>query len=258
MRKEIAQNELEREQLKTSILEEQKLVLEKTVTERTHELQEANEQLHSQNKVVKQRENEKALLLQELNHRVKNNFQTISGLLSLQARSITDKEALRAIKESKSRIEALAMIHRELYNTHELTHLNMRGYTERLVQNLLTTSQIQSEIDLSIVVCDIPMPIQKAIPVGLILNELITNSLKHALPKVEKPHLLVSMSVKQEGVTELIVADNGPGLEKNIDRPVGFGLRLINALVKQLKGHMSHLAENGHAVSIRFETGEKK
>jgi len=181
---------------------------------------------------------EKEVLLREIHHRVKNNLQVISSLLRLQARHITDKTYKRMFAESQNRLSAMVLIHELLYRSDNLARVDVRGYVLGLAHLLfssfgIASTRIQFQADVS----SISMSVDAAIPCGLIVNELVSNSLKHAFPDGRRG--IIHVVFRKTGHTfEMTVADNGIGLPEHIEleNAETLGLRLVNALVKQLQG----------------------
>jgi len=212
-------------------------------------------------KVTKQKEiiskalSEKDLLLREIHHRVKNNLQLVSSLLTLQSRSIDDETALQAINEGKSRVRSMALIHQDLYNKKNLTGIGVKEYVEKLIQELFYTYQIEKDrIALRTDVQDIELDVDTLIPLGLVINELITNSLKYAWPDGKNGILSVSL-LKNDNSLTLKVKDNGKGYNPSEVRENSFGSTLISALVEQLEGHITTTttSDNGTEVCIQLQ-----
>ncbi len=204
----------------------------------------ANVEITSQKKLVEKRENEKALLLKELNHRVKNNLQMVASLLNLQARQLKGHPAAEALISCKYRVEALTLMHRKLYREDVDTNIDLKDYVEELANNLVMNfgQEYQLKLDLE----SFRMNIDKAIPLGLIINELITNSLKYAKPEKEFPVLSVSVKNSIDKIT-LSIADNGRGLPEGFDwrSSSSFGLKLVHSLVSQLEAEIDYEGDNG-------------
>ncbi|MCX5810280.1 MAG: PAS domain S-box protein [Proteobacteria bacterium] len=209
---------------------------------------------------------EKELLLSEVHHRVKNNMQVISGLLDLQASSSKNPELTEMLNEGQRRIRAMAMIHEELYGSKDFTRIDLAGYVRTLSQELFQAYKINpGKIDLVIqtdgAVC---VDISKAIPCGLILNELISNVFKHAFPGDTPGKLEIIIretknteidSQAQAPVIEIVVRDNGLGIPDDVDihKPQTVGLHLVNGLVKhQLDGQIEVTRDAGTAFRITF------
>ncbi len=176
---------------------------------------------------------EKEILLKEIHHRVKKNMQVISSLLSLQAKMIKDDKSREAIKESQNRVMSIALVHEKLYQSESLAKIDYSEYLRKMVKNLLDSYSVQpGKIDLVIEAGDIVLPINKAIPVSLIINELLSNSLKYAFPKGEAG--VVGISFKREGEQYFLnVWDTGVGLPAGFtwDKSDTLGLQLVSSLV---------------------------
>jgi two-component sensor histidine kinase len=205
--------------------------------------QQANLTLAEQKEVIRNREDEKALLLKELNHRVKNNLQMISSLLNLQGSELKGHPAEAAIAAGKFRVDALALIHQKLYREDIHTTIALKEYLEELVLNLCYSFDDRLKPDLDIEAIDVS--IDQAIPLALIVNEWVTNALKYAYDSVAAPKLNVELA-QQQGQLTLKVADNGKGLpDTEPDNPTSFGLKLVHSLARQLKAEMVHKNEQG-------------
>lgn len=215
----------------------------------------SNEALQLQKSLVEKREKEKALLLRELHHRVKNNFQIVSSLLNLQYYDTEDKETAAAIKSGQARVEAMSMIHRELYQSENITTIEMQDYITHLIDNTAYFFDYDSdEFDTDLTVDQQPLGVKYAIPLGVIINELITNSFKHAFRTVKRPLLGLSLSINEPSQqVSLSLWDNGPGLPDRSDiQETSFGLELIRDLVSQLKGSFSIEGNEGSKFVINF------
>ncbi|MBW4256795.1 sensor histidine kinase [Methanobacterium subterraneum] len=198
---------------------------------------------------------EKIVLLREIHHRVNNNLQIISSLFNLQSNYV-DENSKDILMASQSRVKSMAMIHEKLYQSPDLTRINMKDYIESFVSGLFSlymveTTAIHLQTDLE----DIEMGIDTAIPVGLIINELVTNSLKHAFPAGNEGGI-IEISFRKEGeLLTLKIADNGIGLpeRRKIETKKSLGLQLVSNLVNQLDGTMMVSGENGTEVKLQFE-----
>ena len=200
---------------------------------------------------------EKELLIGEVHHRVKNNLQVISGLLDLQAASSGNPELMEMFHESQSRIRSMALIHEKLYDSKNFARIDLAGYVRGLSQELFQTYKISpGEIDLIIQTGgDVYVDINKAIPCGLILNELISNALKHAFSGDGAGAITVIIRKYDNKEIEIVVGDNGLGLPDDVDirQPRSMGLHLVNGLVKnQLDGQIEVRRDNGTEFRIIF------
>lgn len=196
---------------------------------------------------------EKEVLLKEIHHRVKNNLQIVYSLLTLQANGIADNDIKVLFNESRDRIGSMALIHEKLYNSSDLSYINFSHYLQELTQNIASTYQRQ-EIKLSVEVESIFLDINSGIPCGLIVNELVSNSYKHAFPKGEAGQIRIGMTRGATGQYQLTVADNGGGVPPHVDirNPTSLGLQLVSVLTKQLQGEISLNTDAGTRFIITF------
>jgi PAS domain S-box-containing protein len=221
-------------------------VIYRDITER----KQAEERIHASLR-------EKEILLREIHHRVKNNMQVISSLLDLQASSSKNPELIAMFHESQSRIRAMSLVHEKLYASNDFARIDLAGYVRALSQELFQSYKINSgEIALIFQADgDVYVDINKAIPCGLILNELISNALKHAFPRDRHGELQIIMRETKNTEIEIVVRDNGIGLPDDVDihQPRTVGLHLVNGLVKnQLDGQMEVRRDNGTEFRIKF------
>ncbi len=197
---------------------------------------------------------EKEVLLQEVHHRVKNNLQFISSLLSLQSKQIKNKEDYKVFKSSQGQIKAMALLHEELYRAENLENINFEEYTRKLLASLLYSYGARPDaIALRIAVSN-TIGLNKAIPCGLIINELVSNSLKYAFSGKKRGVLQIKF-LRSKGRAKLIVSDNGVGIPKGIDfkNTETFGLRLVNMLVEQIDGTIELDRHDGTKFTIIFD-----
>jgi PAS domain S-box-containing protein len=197
---------------------------------------------------------EKELLLREIHHRVKNSLQIISSLLSLQADEIDDKEIVERYNESENRIHTIALVHESLYNSNDISEINFHDYVESLVQNIKDSYNIDiKNIIITLELDDYELGIETAIPLGLIINELVSNAIKHAFINQEG-NILLKLT-KSDDIYELTISDDGKGLRNDfdMDNEKSLGFILINALVKQLEGEIEVLIDGGSVFIIKFK-----
>jgi len=209
--------------------------------------------------MVKTALGEKEVLLKELYHRTKNNMNVISSLMNIQARSIEDGKLLEAFKETQSRIKAMSLVHEKLYASRDLSHLDMKGYIEDLAHGIFAACKEDSKrVSLSLRLESVPLPIDMAVPVGLILNELISNSLKHAFPEGREGEIRISLR-SSGGRVRLEYADNGMGLDGDFEalRKKSLGLKLVSTLVKQLAGEMRVVNNRGAEFIFSWSGGDR-
>jgi PAS domain S-box-containing protein len=208
---------------------------------------------------------EKETLLKEIHHRVKNNLQVISSLLGLQARKITDRRVLRSLRDARERVRSMALVHEQLYLSDSLSHIDFCAYVDQLATKLAHAHN--PAVDVAVDVANVDLAVDRAIPCGLIINELLSNALEHAFPcgdegdEAPPPDARVDIGFhRAEGVYRLEVRDNGVGLPPGADvqalKAGSLGLELVTALVGQLDGHLdvtSDPSEGGAAFVITFE-----
>ncbi len=211
----------------------------------------ANDALREKNKVIEHSLDEKEVLLREIYHRVQNNLQFVSSLLNLQSRRVEDEGTKNVLKECKLRVQSMALIHQRLYKEESLKGISFENYIKNLVQSLQESYQIEEgRIATVFEIDDILMDIDTAIPMGLILNELITNAYKYAFPDFSKGELQIRL--KQEDGLTLSVADNGIGLREDFDinKSNSFGLKLVRSLAKKLNADVQFSSEGGTQVKL--------
>jgi PAS domain S-box-containing protein len=202
---------------------------------------------------LKQSLEEKEILLQEIHHRVKNNIQVISSLLQLQSHNVKDEKYKEMLKESRDRIRSMALVHEKLYQSENLANIDFNEYIKDLARNL-RRSYGATRIALN-VECDVSLGIDTAIPCGLIINELVSNSLKHAFPGNREGEIRIVFHSLSGGI-ELIVCDNGVGLPDGMDfrNTESLGLHLVTILAEgQLGGEISLDKSKGTAFRITFQ-----
>jgi PAS domain S-box-containing protein len=196
---------------------------------------------------------EKNVMLQEIHHRVKNNMQIISSLLSLQS-DFVDDDVRGVLEGSQNRVKSMALVHEKLYRSQSLSRINMADYIQSLVSDLFY-SYITKEDQIKIIfeIEDIEFNIETAIPCGLILNELISNSLKYAFPSGRNGEMHISLKLKEDNY-ELIVKDDGIGLPEDLEfeNMDSLGLKLVNSLITQLEGELEVDRGRGTEFKITF------
>jgi len=200
---------------------------------------------------------EKELLLKEIHHRVKNNLMVISSLLSLQSRYIKDKAALEVFKESQRRARSMALIHKMLYQSTDLKCIDFGDYIKTLTRELFRTYATGDNIKLNLDLGKTLLDINTAIPLGLIVNELISNSLKHAFPDNVPGEITVKFH-KEGDQFHFMVADTGVGLPEDLDftKTRSLGMRLVNTLVDQMNGTIELDRTRGTCFLIKFTEEE--
>jgi two-component sensor histidine kinase len=200
---------------------------------------------------------EKEVLLREIHHRVKNNMQIVDGLLYLQAQAIRDQMdpvAIDAFTKSRSRIKSMAAIHDRLYRSSDLSSIDCSEYLHTLVPELLRFYDISDRVNTRIESDPLRLAIDQAIPCGLIVNELLTNSLKHGFPDGRTGTVCIRIKEFADGRRILSVVDNGAGIPegKGLDSPGSLGLRLVRDLARQLDGQLVLESNGGTHVHVYF------
>lgn len=203
-------------------------------------------QLATQNQTISEQSSKLELMMKELHHRVKNNLQIVSSLLNLQTYNMEDPKAVRAIREGQQRIEAMSLIHQRLYQKEHLTTIDMKEYMSNLIESIMRAYGYDTKhFDLTLDIQERELDVELAMPIGLIINELVTNSFKYAYHLTKKPSLAVSL--KNDRGIVLDVRDNGPGIDLDNwqNRKGSFGKKLIKSLSEQLGGEAQIQNENG-------------
>jgi len=198
---------------------------------------------------------EKEVILKEIHHRVKNNLQIISSLLNLQSRHIGDEGIREVFRESQDRVHSLALVHEKLYDSRELARIDAASYVRSLASNLFHSYGVNPDrIRFAVDVTQVELGIDSAVPCGLVLNELVSNALKHAFPDDREGRLVVELRREDGGRMRLRVSDDGIGLPKDLDfrRAESLGLQLVNILVSQLDGSIEVTAGDGTTVEVTF------
>jgi len=204
--------------------------------------------LRTKNATIAEALSERELLLREIHHRVKNNLQVVSSLLSIQGREIKDEKAKDAISESKNRVHSMALIHQYLYSDQELASINMEEYIPNLCRKLFNAYKLDHDlIDLKIEVEPISLDVDTAIPLGIIVNELITNSLKYAFDADDEGQIAVTFAEKQNELV-LRVGDSGRGMQDKTRSDISFGMKLIRAFEEKLQAKIEILDNEGFEV----------
>ncbi len=198
---------------------------------------------------------EREVMLREIHHRVKNNMQIISSLLRLQSRQIKNKRILDIFNVGQNRIRSMALIHESLYQSKDLSRINFADYIKRLTTHLFSMYRIGAErVQLKVDVGEVFLDINRAIPCGLIVNELVSNSLKHAFPNGQEGKIVVKMNGNSRGKISLIVKDSGIGFPEDLDfkKTETLGMQLVTDLVAQIDGKIKLMKEQGTEFRVVF------
>ena len=217
-------------------------------------LRDVTERIRVENQ-IRQNLEEKNVLLKEIHHRVKNNLSVVISLLNLQADKLQSKnQAIKAFKESRDRIYAMAMVHEQLYQSGNFAEIDMKNYAHTLIQKLLQIYKPRTKIECNLKIQAVKIDINQAIPLGLILNELITNVLKHAFQDRPEGNLLISLKQLKSGPYDIIVQDDGKGLPEHIDPENidSLGFKLVKILTQQLDGQLFIDRKTGTKFRLMF------
>lgn len=219
------------------------IVIARDITQRLKIVKELQESLE-----------EKDVLLKEIHHRVKNNLQIISSMLSIQSRYFEEVQVREVFRECQNRIKSMALVHETLYMSKRLANIEFSGYIKTLVQRLsMSYREASAKVDVTISIPEVTLHIDTAVACGLIVNELVTNSFKHAFPGKRRGEIWISLT--QSGYQfSLSVRDNGIGLSREIDlsRTNSMGLQLVTTLSHQLNADMDLDKLNGTSVTLTF------
>jgi|GEM_PF-2297848 two-component sensor histidine kinase len=257
------EKEIDRRKQAELELEKTHMQLEMRVKERTIELEKAKRELGEELKWRKQSEGElkqsleqKERLLKEIHHRVKNSMQIISSMLTLQSLFTGDKKVLQILENFNNRIKSMALVHDMLYQTKDLNSIDSREYLETLLQTLLDyCNHDQKKIALKMDIERVSLDIETAIPLGLIVNELVTNSLKHGFQDTEEGEINISFHNGNGNRITVRICDNGKGLKEDFDIKTSgnMGLHITAMLAHQLNGEVKILKDSGTGFQINVE-----
>ncbi len=243
-------------------LQQNRMVRRKTAELRRElfERQVAEKELLASDQQLRQSLAEKESLLKEIHHRVKNNLQIVSSLLFLQEDDMKDARGVEILRESQNRVKSMALIHEQLYGTADLAKINFGRYVQGLTANLFDAYGIDpGRIRLNVQADDIALVVDMAVPCGLIINELVSNALKHAFLPETSGTVDIVIRTLNVGRIEIVVADDGIGI---VELPAdaekkSLGLRLVDTLTTQLGGTLALTTENGTRFNIVLTAPEK-
>lgn len=230
------------------------IAMEQEVQDRTRQLNAMISDLTKTQNELSSKNNQNVLLLKEIHHRVKNNLEVVSGLLALQSAKMDDPNMQEVMLASQNRVQSMGILHQKLYQSEHLAFIEMKNYFENLSINILDSYNESDRIKVTIEMKELELEVDTAVPLGLIVNELITNSLKYAFPKGEKGNIELSLKNLNEDNFQLIISDNGVG--KTLDakaKSTGFGLQLVDLLTRQIDGSLIQDVSNGTMILINFK-----
>ncbi|NOQ74622.1 MAG: hypothetical protein GQ574_21600 [Crocinitomix sp.] len=211
-------------------------------------------ELQSKNELVEQQNGEKTAMLKEIHHRVKNNLQVITSLLRLQSRDLKSVEAQVHFKEAIDRIGAMALIHNQMYQSKDIGKIELEHYLRSLSKNMMSSYLLNQNVKMNFEIDVEFAPTNTTVPIALLFNELVSNSLKHAFANQNKPEILIRIITQTNTTIQFIYSDNG-----HWTRPANedsFGLELIDTLAHQLNGTVTRNTENGTTYEIIFHLEE--
>ncbi|MEO5645058.1 MAG: two-component regulator propeller domain-containing protein [Bacteroidia bacterium] len=229
---------------RTARIKAHRLLLEAEVKERTIEISRQNE--------------EKTVMLKEIHHRVKNNLQVISSLLNLQADGISDKRVLNLFEDCRHRVNSMALIHQKMYQSNNLVNIDIGSYMDELIHSLIDAYDTNKSVHLHTDIENFPFRIDTIVPLGLILNEIISNSLKYAFEGRAEGDLSISLHIQAGNQYVLEVADNGNGIPPHIkfENAETLGMQLIHMLTGQINGKVS-VSHDGGGTKYKIEFEEE-
>ncbi len=230
-----------------------------TIKAAQENLEEKYREIRQKNNLLQSSLQEKVLLIKEVHHRVKNNLQIISSLLKLQANNLSDSQSIDAFNESQQRIRSMALIHEKLYKNGNFVKLNLEEYVKDLLNSLFITYKLSTyKVSRNIEIGNIPVDVDIAITLGLLINEIVTNSIKYALSNADNGIISIKLKSFEKNCYSLVIKDNGKGFpaEINVDESESLGIMLIKTLTEQLQGTIKFNSNNGAEVIIDFPIPE--
>jgi two-component sensor histidine kinase len=244
------------------LLEQKQRALEAKQAEINHKNAALEQVLREKDQLLEERQGllvEKDWMLKEIHHRVKNNLQVVSSLLSTQSRHLHDPQALAAIRESQNRVQVMALLHQKLYQAHNIGRVNMAEYGREIVTYLVQSFDRQYAVQMKLDLAPVELETTLATPLGLIINEAVTNALKHAFPPPRLGTLTVSLVSLAPQQYELSISDDGVGLPTGFDltRSRSLGMVIIKGLSRQLDGQLAVSTTEGVHLSLQFTTNKK-
>lgn len=228
---------------------------EKALIRGKNELEQKNNQVEKQNLIIEESLNQKEVLLKEIHHRVKNNLQLVSGLMQLQGSQSNDSKIKEIMDEGQNRIRSMSLIHQQLYESENLDKIDFSKYIEALIQDISVMLQSESKVvDIRLETPDFFLDIDTAVPLGLILNELVINSYKHAFTDKSTGEIFILVN-EMESSFEMKVIDNGKGLPEDFDADNSdfLGVKLVRGLSRQIGGKSEFLNSDGTTAIVNFK-----
>ena len=208
------------------------------------------------NRLLKEQNEVKSSILKEIHHRVKNNLSIVNSLLHLQSRTLTDKKDIAVFQEAQSRVVSMALLHEKLYRTDDLRYIDINDHLSVLIEDLIEAYALNKEIRLDMEITAENLDINELVPLGLLINEIITNSLKHAFTEKEEGTIIVKLSQTPQNDFELIIGDDGIGIDDDEQPSEGIGKRLITTFIKQLDAVIERVEGAGTLYRIAFSSNK--
>lgn len=217
-------------------------------------LEQKQKEINAQNELLKKILSEKEWLLREIHHRVKNNLQIVISLLNTQSAYLDNADALVAIRNSQNRMHAMSLIHQKLYQSDNLAEIDMKWYIKELVDYMIECFGTDKKIHFSLTTETIKLDVAQAVPLGLILNEAISNAIKYAFPDDSTGEVRIGFQEMADGICKLLIADNGIGLPDGFDpdNTESLGMSLMTGLTEQLNGNINMWNKKGLTLEIAF------
>jgi len=217
------------------------------------------QKINKQNELLKKLVSEKEWLLKEIHHRVKNNLQIVISLLNTQSAYLENEDALLAIQNSQHRMHAMSLIHQKLYQSDNLASIDMSWYIHQLVAYLKDSFDSGSKITYQLETERVDLDVAQAVPLGLILNEAISNAIKYAFPNEKKGHINIALKNIKNDLFELTISDNGIGLPKdfNLENSQSLGMSLMSGLSQQVDGDFLYENNNGLSITVTFTRNQQ-
>lgn len=204
-------------------------------------------------KIIRAKNDENELLLKEIHHRVKNNLEMVKSLIALQSAQMEDSASKDAMIASQNRVQSMGIIHQKLYQGENLGSIEMKDYFLNLSEGILDTFNAEDKVKIECAMDNLDLDVDTAVPIGLIVNELLTNALKYAFPKDKAGAISISLEKTEHNHLKLKVSDNGIGKVKGMaPKGTGFGSQLVSLLTQQLNGKMTERSESGTFIEFDF------
>jgi two-component sensor histidine kinase len=213
-------------------------------------------ELEQQNIVINKQKSEIEEIIKELHHRVKNNMQIISSLLSLQSELVDDPKVREMFNDCQNRVHSMALIHEKMYQSNSLTRINSKDYLPDLINDIIRTSSLGTNISPDFKIDEVLLGTKMMVPIGLLVNEIVLNSIKHGFQNIEEGKIICQFSNMGNNKFRLTLGDNGVGIDKDKSKKASLGMDIIEAFVNQLDGTFKILDGPGTIYEIEFKIVE--